>query len=95
MVGNCPDAAADISTVEYWGGYWLNQGSLKVYSTAYKNLTANISTVMADVGLLTDDFDVGNFYGTAMEAAALAKLALPLPTAEELEMVGDKDCGDF
>ena len=95
MLGNCPEANADISTVEYWGGFWLNQGTLKVYSTAYKNLTANISTVTSDVNLLTDDFDAKNYYGAAMEAAALAKLALPVPTAEDLEMVGDKDCGDF
>ena len=65
MLGNCPQANADISTVEYWGGYWLNQGSLKVYSTAYKNLTANISTVMADVKVLKHDYNKKNYYGTA------------------------------
>ena len=91
----CPNASADVQTVENWGSYWMSQGSLKVYSTAYRNLVGNISTVTADVSLLTDDFDTGNFYGTAMEAAALAKLALPVPSAEDLEMVGDKDCGDF
>ena len=91
----CPNASADVQTVENWGSYWMSQGSLKVYSTAYRNLVGNISTVTADVSLLTDDFDAGNFYGTAMEAAALAKLALPVPSAEDLEMVGDKDCGDF
>ena len=65
MLGNCPTAAADISTVEYWGSYWLNQGTLKVYSTAYKNLVANISTVTADVKILEADYDAKNYYGTA------------------------------
>ena len=92
MLGACPNAAADISTVEYWGSYWLNQGTLKVYSTAYRNLVANISTVTTDVSLLTDDYDAKNYYGTALEAAALAKLALPVPTYEKL---GDHNCGDF
>ena len=92
----CPNASADLQTVADWGNYWMNQGSLKVYSTAYKNLTGNISTLMADVHLLEDDYDNHNYYGTAQEAAAIAKLALPLPTAEDLDaMVGDKDCGDF
>ena len=65
MLGNCPQANADISTVESWGAYWMNQGSLKVYSTAYKNLVANISTVMADVKILEADYDAKNYYGTA------------------------------
>ena len=92
----CPNASADLKTVADWGHYWMNQGSLHVYSTAYKNLTGNISTLMADVHLLEDDYDNHNYYGTAQEAAAIAKLALPLPTAEQLEgMVGDHDCGDF
>ena len=96
FLGNCPNASADVQTVEAWGKYWESQGSLKVYSTAYRNLVGNISTVTADVSILSDDFNNGNFYGTAMEAAALAKLALPLPSEEDMEaMVGDKDCGDF
>ena len=96
FLGACPNASADLKTVADWGNYWMNQGSLKVYSTAYKNLTGNISTLMADVHLLEDDYDNHNYYGTAQEAAAIAKLALPLPTEEDLDaMVGDKDCGDF
>ena len=50
---------------------------------------------MADVKLLTDDYDAQNWYATAQEAAVLAKLALPVPTAEEFSMLGDTDCGDF
>ena len=92
FLGACPNAAADVQTVENWGKYWESQGSLKVYSTAYRNLVGNISTVTADVALLTDDFDAGNFYGTAMEAAALAKLALPVPSETT---VGDVKCADF
>ena len=65
MLGNCPQANADISTVESWGSYWLNQGTLKVYSTAYKNLVSNISTVTADVKILEADYDAKNYYGTA------------------------------
>jgi len=43
----------------------MMQGSLKVYSTAYKNLVANISTVTADVKILEADYDAKNYYGTA------------------------------
>ena len=50
---------------------------------------------MADVQLLSDDYDAQNWYGTAQEAAELAKLALPVPTAEMLYGFGDTDCGDF
>jgi len=50
---------------------------------------------LADVKLLTDDYDAQNWYATAQEAAVLAKLALPVPTAEEFSMLGDTDCGDF
>ena len=52
-----------------------------------------MSTVEEDVKKLSKHFEKQNYFGAAKVAAELAKLALPLPTAEE--MVGDKDCGDF
>ena len=65
MLGNCSQAFGDISTVEGWGAYYMMQGSLKVYSTAYKNLVANISTVTADIKILEADYNAKNYYGTA------------------------------
>ena len=54
---------------------------MKVYSTAYKNLTSNMSTVKADVDVLTHSYDIGDYYTTALEASSLAKIALPVPSA--------------
>ena len=53
----CPNAAADIATTESWAKYWSNQGTMKLYSTAYKNILKNESTVLADVHTLTADYD--------------------------------------
>ena len=48
FLANCPNASAAITTTEGWAKYWSDQPELKVYSTAYKNLTSNMSTVTAD-----------------------------------------------
>ena len=62
---------------------------------AQKNFADNVTAAYAHVKILSDDFDAGNYHGLGQAAAALCKLGLPLETAEEVGMVGDKDCGDF
>lgn len=34
----CPDASVDINITANWYKYWANQGTLKTYSTAYRNI---------------------------------------------------------
>ena len=42
-LAGCPNAAADIATTESWAKYWGNASTMKLYSTAYKNLRNNMS----------------------------------------------------
>jgi len=36
-MAGCPSEAADWATLQGWYKYWKAQGTMKVYSTAYKN----------------------------------------------------------
>jgi hypothetical protein len=72
FLANCPNASAAIATTEGWAKYWKSQGTMKIYSQGYHNLMQNKATLMTDVGLLEDDYDAQNYYGTAVEAAAIA-----------------------
>jgi len=90
----CPDAAADIATTAGWFNYWKSAGTMKVYSTAYKNLIGNMPTVKADVATLEDDFDAKDYYGVADIASTLAKIALPVPAAS-VSLGNTADCGRF
>lgn len=53
---------------------------MKVYSTAYKNVVSNMATIKADVKLLENDYDSNDYFGTAVEASTIAKIALPMPS---------------
>lgn len=44
---------------------------------------------MTDIGIMEVDYDAGNYYETAAEAAAVAQLALPLPSLSQVQ------CADF
>jgi len=57
FLAQCPNAAQPISETEAWVNYWDSQGTMKVYSTAYKNLVANVPTVQSDVRTLEDYYD--------------------------------------
>ena len=80
-LAGCPDASADIATTANWFTYWKSQGEMKVYSTAYKNLVANMGTIKTDANTLETDFDNADYYGAADMAAEMAKIALPVPTS--------------
>ena len=84
FLAGCPDASANVATTESWMSYWKGQGTMKVYSTAYKNLVHNMSTVTDDVHTMTADYEAGDWYDTAFEASSLAKLALPVPSLADL-----------
>jgi hypothetical protein len=86
FLAGCPNASADIATTESWMKYWKAQGTMKLYSTAYKNLVSNMATVKADANDLETAYDAGDYYTTAADASKLAVLALPLPS------LGDATC---
>jgi len=81
----CPNAAGDWAAISNWFKFWKGQGEMKVYSTAYKNLVANMGTVKEEASKISADYTSGDFYGAANEAATIAKLALPVQAAEFLQ----------
>ena len=87
MLDGCPKAKSDIDTTEGWYKYWKSQGEMKVYSTAYKNVVNNMSTIKKDASTMEDDFDKKDYYGTADMASSVARIALPVPKS-----VGAVDC---
>ena len=84
FLAGCPNAAADIATTESWATYWGNASTMKLYSTAYKNLRNNMSEASDDINAITSDYDAGDYFGTANMAAKLCKLALPMPSEADL-----------
>jgi hypothetical protein len=81
----CPDALADYQAVGGWYKYWKAQGTLKVYQSAYTNALHNMAAIKADYQQLSSDYDSGDWFGTATQASTIAKIALPMPAAEELD----------
>ena len=78
-MAGCPNEAADWATLANWYKYWKAQGSMKVYSTAYKNALANMAEIKADAKKITVEYDSGDFYSSAKDAFTIARIALPLP----------------
>ena len=85
FLDGCSDAKDDIEVTENWFKYWKGQGEMKVYSTIYKNVVANMPTIKKDADTMEDDFDKKDFYGTADMAASVAKIALPVQSMEFLQ----------
>lgn len=84
FMAQCPDAAADFAVVGNWWKTWKAEGTMKVYSTAYKNVVSNMATIKADVKILEHDYDGHDYFGTAVEASTIAKIALPMPSFYEI-----------
>jgi len=91
MLTGCPNAKSDIDAMDAWFKYWKSQGEMKVYSTAYKNVVGNMSTIKDDSSKLETAYDSGDWYTTGDMASAIAKIALPLPASS----FGDVTCGNF
>jgi len=92
FISKCPAAVtSDWAIVGNWFKYWKAQGEMKVYSTAYKNIVGNMAEIKTDVKTLEGFFDKKDWFDSAVEASTIAKLALPLPAAENL---GDYECKD-
>jgi len=81
----CPDALADYQAVGGWYKYWKGQGTLRVYQSAYTNVLHNMAAIKADVGIIETDYNANDLYGVGAEASTIAKIALPMPAAEELD----------
>ena len=80
----CPNVQGDWNEVANWYKGWKAQGTMKVYSTAYRNVTGNMSTIKTDVAALEADWDKADWYDVAVEASKIALIALPKLSAEEL-----------
>ena len=77
-MAGCPNATADFAVVQNWFKYYKAQGEMKVYSTLYRNVVANMSTVTADAKQLESYFDKKDWYDAAVMASTIAKIALPV-----------------
>jgi hypothetical protein len=89
----CTDATADVQVVGDWYRYWKDQGTMKVYQTAYGNVIHNMDTIKADASTMEADYDKQDYYGTADMAASVAKIALPVEAS--FGYGASADCGDF
>ena len=49
-----------------------------------------MDTIKADAKIMETDYNNEDWYGTALEASSVAKIALPVPSA-----LGTANCGDF
>jgi len=67
---------------------------MKVYSTAYRNITGNFAAIKADASKIDDDWHAGNYEGVGNDAGSIAKIALPLPAAEEFSAGFDCELTD-
>ena len=91
FMDSCPASVqADKDVVSNWFKYWKGQGEMKVYQTAYKNIIGNFDQIKTIAKDISTKYDAEDYYGVAVDASTIAKIALPTPT-----MLGDTDCGDF
>ena len=93
FMDSCPaQVQSDKKVVADWYQYWRNQGEMKVYQTAYKNLVGNFDQIKELANSMPAKYDAGDYYGVAVIASTMAKIALPIAGAEQL---GDTKCADF
>merc|ERR1712226_1000054 len=85
MLAGCPNDQADFAPAENWFTYWKGQGEMKVYSTAYKNLSANFATVSAQASALSDAYNAADYFSVGKDAATIAVECLPQQSAEYLQ----------
>jgi len=83
MLAGCPNDQADFVPAENWFKYWKGQGEMKVYSTAYKNLSQNFAQISAQASALTDAYNSGDYFSVGKDAATIAVEALPIAAFEE------------
>merc|ERR1712157_414461 len=55
-LGGCPDMWADWEVVKAWYRYWMTQGEMKIYQTAYTNVLHNMPTIKTTAGKIDDDW---------------------------------------
>merc|ERR1711933_545689 len=72
------DMWADWEVVKAWYRYWMTQGEMKIYQTAYTNVLHNMPTIKTTAGKIDDDWRAHNYTAVGEDAGAIAKLALPV-----------------
>ena len=76
---SCPaEVKADKDVVSNWFKYWKEQGEMKVYQTAYKNIVGNFDDIKETANELAKKYDDKDYFGAADMAATIAKIALPV-----------------
>ena len=79
FMDTCPASVkADEDVVKGWFNYWKGQGEMKVYQTAYKNVVGNFEQIKTIANGIADKYDAGDYYGVAIDASTIAKIALPV-----------------
>ena len=58
---------------------------MKVYSTAYKNVSSNFATISADASDLSAKYDAKDYFSVGADAANIARIALPQVAEEFLQ----------
>jgi len=77
MLAGCPNDQADFVPAENWFKFWKGQGEMKVYSTAYKNLSQNFAQISAQASQLSDAYEAGDYFTVGKVASEIGTEALP------------------
>merc|ERR1719464_299690 len=77
MLAGCPNDQADFVPAENWFKFWKGQGEMKVYSTAYKNLSQNFAQISAQASQLSDAYTAGDYFTVGKVASEIGTEALP------------------
>jgi len=83
MLAGCPNDQADFVPAENWFKFWKGQGEMKVYSTAYKNLSTNFAQISAQATQLNDAYNSGDYFTVGKVASEIGTEALPQQSFEE------------
>ena len=82
-VSTCPaNVQDDIHVVGGWFKYWKAQGEMKVYQTAYSNVMHDFEHIKTIASDIETKYDANDFFGVAVDASTIAKIALPLQAME-------------
>jgi len=77
MLAGCPNDQADFVPAENWFKFWKGQGEMKVYSTAYKNLSQNYQLIAGQASQISDAYEAGDYFTVGKVAAEIGTEALP------------------
>ena len=84
-LSSCPaNDQADIKVVTDWANYWIGQGTMGIYGHGYRNFIAHQQEIHDDWQKLSDEYDSGDWYNTAVTFSQIMRILLPVSTEFEL-----------